>query len=314
MRIAIIDAWRERWRLSPVFQPERLASRADYAAPQRSKMLEQRRTYVSNLTPADQQPFSVPGYCQPCQRQVALQVDFAYAYPVDGRLQPNWRERLLCPHCRLNSRIRATLHLFERFVGARRRDLLYLTEQNTSLYRWMADRYPNLTGSEYLGSEFQPGQVDARGWRHEDLTRLSFADASLSAILSFDVLEHVPDYPAAARECLRCLKPGGVFVFSVPFIVEAQETLVRARLGSDGQIEHLHPPEYHGDPVSDAGCLCYYHFGWELLDQLRDLGFVDVTALDYWSAAHGYLGGNTLLFTARKPAVSMISFRTVAQT
>ncbi|QIK37128.1 hypothetical protein GWK36_02970 [Caldichromatium japonicum] len=140
MRIAIIDAWRERWRLSPVFQPERIASRADYAAPRRAQMLEQRRTYVSNLTPADQQPFSVPGYCQPCRRQVMLQVDFAYAYPVDGRLQPNWRERLVCPHCRLNSRIRATLHLFERFVGARRRDPLYLSEQNTPLYRWMADR------------------------------------------------------------------------------------------------------------------------------------------------------------------------------
>lgn len=42
--------------------------------------------------------------------------------------------------------------------------------------------------------------------------------------------------------------------------------------------------------------------GWELLEQLRDLGFVDVTALDYWSAAHGYLGSNTLLFMARKPA------------
>ncbi|MCK7580332.1 MAG: class I SAM-dependent methyltransferase [Chromatiales bacterium] len=92
----------------------------------------------------------------------------------------------------------------------------------------------------------------------EDFTRLSFADASLSAILSFDVLEHVPDYPAAARERLRCLKPGGVFVFSVPFIVEAQSTR-RARGLIDGRIEHLHPPEYHGDPVSDSGCLCYYH-------------------------------------------------------
>lgn len=313
MRIRIIDTWRERLHLMPAFKPERLASRTDYAAPQRAKALQRRRAHVSHLTPADQQPFEVPGYCYPCRRQVALQVDFAYAYPVDGRLQPNWRERLVCPHCRLNSRIRATLHLFERFVGARHRDPLYLTEQNTPLYRWMADRYPNLTGSEYLGSEFQPGQADARGWHHEDLTRLSFTDDGLAAILSFDVLEHVPDYPAAARECLRCLKPGGVFVFSVPFIVEAQETLVRARLGSDGRIEHLHPPEYHGDPVSDAGCLCYYHFGWELLDQLRDLGFVDVTALDYWSAAHGYLGGNTLLFLARKPAVSTGRFRTVAQ-
>ncbi len=302
MRIPIIDAWRERLYPQPAFQPERLASRTDYAAPQRAEALERRRAYVSNLTPPDQTPFTVPGYCHPCRRQVALQVDFVYAYPVDGQLQPNWRERLVCPRCQLNSRLRATLHLFEQFLGARRQDPLYLTEQNTPLYRWMVEHYPKLTGSEYLGSAFQPGESDARGWRHEDLTHLSFADTSLAAILSFDVLEHVPAYQAAARECLRCLKPGGVFVFSVPFIVEAQATLVRARLGSDGQIEHLQSPEYHGDPVSDAGCLCYYHFGWELLDQLRDLGFVDVTALDYWSAAHGYLGGNTLLFVAHKPA------------
>ncbi len=301
MRIALLDALRERWHPPPAFHPEPLGSLADYMDPRRAEALKRRRICESDLTPAVQQPFAVQGFCHPCRRRVALQVDFGHAYVVEGRLQPNWRERLVCPRCRLNARIRAALHVFERFTGATSRDPLYLTEQSTPLYRWMARRYPGLTGSEYLGSGFRPGEVDARGWRHEDLTRLSFADASLAAILSFDVLEHVPDYRAAARECLRCLEPGGAFVFSVPFVVEAQATLVRARLDADGHVEHLQPPEYHGDPVSHAGCLCYYHFGWDLLDDLRALGFVDVTAFDCWSDAHGYLGGNTLIFVARKP-------------
>ena len=51
----------------------------------------------------------------------------------------------------------------------------------------------------------------------------------------------------------------------------------------DGTIEHLHPPEYHGDPLDPGGCLCFHHFGWDLLDLLRDAGFRSVTAYSVWS-------------------------------
>ena len=51
-----------------------------------------------------------------------------------------------------------------------------------------------------------------------------------------------------------------------------------------GTISHLLPPEYHADP------LCFYHFGWDLLDALRSLGFRDTLALIYWTGELGYLG------------------------
>src|SRR5437763_1191746 len=42
---------------------------------------------------------------------------------------------------------------------------------------------------------------------------LPFADASFSAIVCFDVLEHVRDLKATIKEIARVLAPGGVFVF-----------------------------------------------------------------------------------------------------
>src|SRR6266487_643811 len=42
---------------------------------------------------------------------------------------------------------------------------------------------------------------------------LPFADGSFSAIVCFDVLEHVRDLKATIKEIARVLAPGGVFVF-----------------------------------------------------------------------------------------------------
>jgi hypothetical protein len=64
--------------------------------------------------------------------------------------------------------------------------------------------------------------------------------------------------------------------------------------------EHLLPPEYHGDPLNSNGCLCFYHFAWNLLEKLRQIGFNDVTAHFYYSSQFGYLGINQLVFSARK--------------
>jgi 2-polyprenyl-6-hydroxyphenyl methylase / 3-demethylubiquinone-9 3-methyltransferase len=45
------------------------------------------------------------------------------------------------------------------------------------------------------------------------LERLPFADASFDAVVAADVLEHLPDLPAAVAELARVLVPGGGFVF-----------------------------------------------------------------------------------------------------
>ena len=45
------------------------------------------------------------------------------------------------------------------------------------------------------------------------LERLPFADASFDAVVAADVLEHLPDLPAAVAELARVLRPAGSFLF-----------------------------------------------------------------------------------------------------
>jgi SAM-dependent methyltransferase len=51
-----------------------------------------------------------------------------------------------------------------------------------------------------------------------DVTALGFRDGSLDGLICSEVLEHVPDYPAAIREITRVLKPGGKLILTSPFL------------------------------------------------------------------------------------------------
>src|SRR5207237_652909 len=61
--------------------------------------------------------FAVEGECYPCASALSFRVDYRYAYPVNGRVIPNWREQLSCRKCGMNSRMRAAIHLSERLLG-----------------------------------------------------------------------------------------------------------------------------------------------------------------------------------------------------
>ncbi|HWS77303.1 MAG TPA: methyltransferase domain-containing protein [Thermomonas sp.] len=235
---------------------------------------------------------SVPGYCWICQAPSRFLYDLQYSNGHDV----NWRERLVCTGCGLNNRLRLTVQVIDA-EGLRGRG--YLTEHVTPLARLLRDRFPGLVTSEYLGPEHAPGQVSRKGIRHEDLRGLSLADAATDFVVSCDVLEHIADYGAALRELARILVPGGLALITVPFLLHAADNLVRARL-EGGQVVHLLEPEYHGDPVGGQGVLCYYHFGWQLLEDLRQAGFADAWLDLYWSADYANLGGPQVFVMARR--------------
>ena len=117
---------------------------------------------------------------------------------------------------------------------------------------------------------------------------MSFDSNEFQAVLSFDVLEHIPDYRKALSESYRVLRNSCRLIFTAPFNVNSDETLIRARINSDGDIEHLLEPEYHGDPLSSEGVLCFQHFGWDIIDLLHDVGFRDAYAVVGWSLGLGF--------------------------
>lgn len=83
-------------------------------------------------------------------------------------------------------------------------------------------------------------------------------------------------------------------MLTAPFIESKAATLVRARLGAGGDVQHLCEPEIHGDPVA-GGVLCYYHFGWDLLDAARAAGFRQAHWVRTWSPREGLFSLWTLV-------------------
>ena len=261
-----------------------------------------RREIELALLPRTEKAFWIRGVCELCVQPTEFQVGFEHAElrTAEGRLIPNWREHLACRRCGLNNRLRASLKLFHQECEPTREARLYLTERVTPTDQWLAERFPSLMGSEYFAGGHRSGEL-VRGVRHEDLQALSFADQSFDHVLSFDVLEHVPDHRKSLEEAHRILAPGGTFLFTAPFRAERPETLVRARDREDGTLEHLMEPEYHGNPVDPVGgALAYRTFGWDLLRDLSNAGFRSAVALNYWSREHGHLGDPQFVVLARK--------------
>lgn len=299
----LLFAVTEGWR--PISSAVELDSWESYQkhAARIEQEYERRILREQALLPVDgADSFSTPGFCCVCGTNTRFLTSYMYSTgsTLDGRLMPNWREHMQCGHCGLVNRMRAALHALHTQAPPDRDSSIYITERVTPTYRWLEVRYPNLKGSEYLGPEFEPGSM-VDGIRHEDVMDLSFEENSFDRVLSFDVLEHVPDPDRAFYELYRVLNPGGVLIFSVPFSYASKTDIIRATLLQDGAIEYHFPAEYHGNPVDpEGGALCYRYFGWEMLDRIRGIGFKNVRCLAYWSDQQGYLGREQYLFIASK--------------
>jgi SAM-dependent methyltransferase len=106
----------------------------------------------------------------------------------------------------------------------------------------------------------------------QDLSALTYTDASFDLVITSDTLEHVPDIERALAEIHRVLKPGGAHVFTVP-VVWDRASRRRARL-VDGQVVHLLPPSHHGDPLSGAADFLVFHeFGADFPELCTRAGF-----------------------------------------
>lgn len=249
--------------------------------------------------------FSFPAYCSVCEKVTKMKVTWLFAGGnMSTSIHPAWTETAACEECGLNSRMRALVQYLKERTDPGKVRKAYIAEQVTPLFQKLKKLYPSLTGSEFMGDQYKSGDMVTK-WRtltrirHEDMTALSFGDGEFDLAMTLDVFEHIPNYRKAFAEICRVLAPGGHLIFTIPFFYDLAVTRVRASVGSEGIIHHL-PPEIHGNPVSDGGSLCFQNFGWDLLDDLRKVGFSDAMASLYWGPWQGHLGFPFFVFSASK--------------
>jgi len=129
-------------------------------------------------------------------------------------------------------------------------------------------RLPGYVCSEYF-ADIEPGGHTAGGIRCEDVQGLTFADATFDIVIAQDVMEHVRAPESGWREIHRVLRPGGSFVFTIPYY---QDRATRRRVDtSSGRDIPLLPLEYHSDGIRDG--LVYTEFGSDLPQELNRVGF-----------------------------------------
>ena len=191
------------------------------------------------------------GWCPACERGV-----------VFVALSDWLRDSYQCMRCGSIPRQRALMQVLDEVVPEWRRLRIHESSPDGASSQRLARDCEGYDASQYW-PDVAPG-ARRDGVRCEDVTRLTFEDASLDLFITQDVFEHVLDAGRGFAEIARVLRPGGRHVFTVPWYWW-KPTLIRARVG-DGGLEHLEPPDYHANPVDSSGSLVVTEWGWELPD------------------------------------------------
>jgi SAM-dependent methyltransferase len=227
------------------------------------------------------------GYCTICERKVFF-----------ARTGPWLRDEYLCLRCYSVPRNRALLKvLAEQFPSWR--DLsIHESSPGGASSEKIRKECPGYVASQFF-SDVPKGEI-RDGQRSENLESLTFPDASFDLVVTQDVFEHVLRPELGFQEIARTLKPGGAHVFTVPYY-RGKKTVVRARAGESGSIEHLMKPDYHVNPIDSEGSLVVTEWGDEIGHFILRASGMTTTIYSFFDTRLGLEGEFLDVFVSRKP-------------
>ena len=181
-----------------------------------------------------------------------------------------------CIRCRASSVTISLVSVLRGLVPNLKSCHVYELSSRGPLVRFLSKEAGRLTLSEFfdeIPAGHSKGNVQC-----QDVQNLTFQNDTFDICTSIEVFEHVADDAKGFREVHRVLKPAGIFLFTVPDL-QRQKTVERAVL-VDGKIQHLLPPEYHGDRLrGHKDVLCFRNYGLDILERLSSAGFSKTEAL-----------------------------------
>lgn len=242
-----------------------------------------------------------------------------------GRLMPNafyFKSSGFCPCCRqpteflaIDAWLRDHFHCLRCNSVPRQRALMMVIDRHCPDWPASAVHESSPTGggasarlkrdcSGYLSSQYHPGLpfgTMVGESRNEDLENQTFADASFDLVVTQDVMEHVYDPRRAFQEIAGTLKPGGAHIFSVPLVNKHRPTQRWATKNGNGAPDFLFEPEYHGNPVDPQGAPVTMHWGYDIVDFIRDACGLETSIDAIDDLSHGVRAEYIEILVTRKP-------------
>ncbi len=178
------------------------------------------------------------------------------------------RDFYICKICKTCPRQRATAMVIEQVCPNWRELSMHELSPCIPFFSSHCKKYT----SSYYFSDIQPGYVDvSSGKRCENVEDLTYSDNTFDIFMHQDVLEHVFHPEKAMREVMRVLKPGGLHIFTAPKNKQLLASEPRAKL-ENGQVRHIKPEQFHGDPKDPNGVLVTWDYGADFEDLLSAFG------------------------------------------
>ena len=190
------------------------------------------------------------GFCPICQsRTVFIAVD-------------KWlRDNYCCIKCLSIPRQRAVVKVVSGLRAKNVEMMVHESSPSGPASSFFKDSFKNYSSSQYL-PETQCGSCH-NGVRCENLEALTFEDNEFDLFITQDVMEHVFNPEKAFSEIARVLKPKGMYIFTVPYSRDNEQTEFRAKM-KENVIDYIKEPQYHKNPVDPDGSLVTVDYGRDL--------------------------------------------------
>ncbi len=186
------------------------------------------------------------------------------------KLRNNNMSAIRCIRCRASVASMAIASVLRKSRPNWENKKIYELSSQGPFFQYLLKRASHLTYSEYF-DDVTPG---AYKWsiQCQDVQALTYDSESFDICTSTEVFEHVPNDLKGFREIHRVLKPGGLFLFTVPLSAR-NKTIERVRV-EDGKLIYLQRANYHDDRVRGPGTvLCYRDYGLDIVERLTQAGF-----------------------------------------
>ena len=229
------------------------------------------------------------GYCDICEKEVEFRIDGEFL-----------RNHFICTECKSLPRQRAFLHVLKMCRPDWRTACMHESSPGGPSSDYLFQHAKNYSISHYY-PELPSGTRGPEGVICEDLEKMSYPDNVFDVFITQDVMEHIFDIKAAFNEVKRVLRPGGFFLFTVPYYKDLPTSFCRAKRLENGSIRYLTKAIYHGNPVDDNGALVTWDYGRDFPDLVARMCGLHPVLLRIESRYHGLDGEMMEVFLMRKP-------------